>query len=377
MAWLVIGMIVLIFVVILQIAKASEYVGILKGEKNAQLQSNKINGFLMLVFLVLGLLAVWYCHRLLAGKTLGESASIEGEEIDRMMLWTLYITGFVCVLTQILLFYFAWKYQYKETNKVYYFYHSTKLELIWTTIPAVAMTFLVVFGLIHWTKITDDAPKNALHWEITGKQFNWLYRHPGADESFGKKDRYKITSTNAIGVDFADQAAMDDVMVTDAIHCVKGRPIELTINSRDVIHDVGLVHFRMKMDAVPGIPTKLWFTPKFSTAEMKIKEGSKFEYEISCDQMCGSNHYAMRGIVFVHETQEEYDAWLAKQSTLYATENPVKKVDAPAANVTLPKTEAPQVAKPVVPSPGKVDTAKKPLAKANVISAPMALVAKN
>ena len=368
MVWLVISMLVLVFVLILQIAKASEYVGVLKGEKKALEQSNKINGFLMLVFLVAGLVGVYYCHQLLVGRTLGESASIEGEQIDRMMLWTLYVTGFVCVLTQILLFVFAFKYQYKETNKVYYFYHSTKLELIWTSVPAVAMTFLVIFGLIHWTKITDDAPKDSLRWEIMGKQFNWLYRHPGADGEFGKKDRYKITSTNAMGVDFVDDKAIDDIMVSDAIHAVKGRPIELTINSRDVIHDVGLVHFRMKMDAVPGIPTKLWFTPKFSTKEMKEKNGSKFEYEISCDQMCGSSHYSMRGLVFVHETQEDYDAWLAKQTTLYAAENPAKKVDAPAA--VLPKTVAPTK----IQAPVKVlDTTKK-VENKNVISAPLAMV---
>ena len=57
----------------------------------------------------------------------------------------------------------------------------------------------------------------------------------------------------------------------------------------DVIHDVGLSHFRLKMDAVPGIPTTLWFTPKYTTEEMKVRTGNPdFVYEISCDQMCGN-----------------------------------------------------------------------------------------
>ncbi len=65
----------------------------------------------------------------------------------------------------------------------------------------------------------------------------------------------------------------------------------MIIGSRDVIHDVGLAHFRMKMDAVPGIPTTLWFTPKYTTKEMKEKTGNPdFVYEIACDQMCGSGH---------------------------------------------------------------------------------------
>ena len=80
-----------------------------------------------------------------------------------------------------------------------------------------------------------------------------------------------------------------------------------------MIHDVGLSHFRLKMDAVPGTPTTMWFTPTITTAQMKQKMGDpEFVYEISCDQMCGQGHYNMRGQIIV-ETQEEYDLWMAKQ----------------------------------------------------------------
>ncbi len=79
----------------------------------------------------------------------------------------------------------------------------------------------------------------------------------------------------------------------------------------DVIHDVGLSHFRMKMDAVPGIPTTMWFTPKYTTEEMKVRTGNpNFVYEISCDQMCGKGHFSMRGIIIV-ESEQDYKKWLA------------------------------------------------------------------
>ena len=68
--FLTIAAVVLIFVVIFQIAKASEYVSVLKGEEVSRKQNNKINGFLMVVFLVLGLVGVWYCNELLYDKTL-------------------------------------------------------------------------------------------------------------------------------------------------------------------------------------------------------------------------------------------------------------------------------------------------------------------
>ncbi len=67
----IIAVIVLVFVVIFQIAKASEYVSVLKGEENSRKQNNKINGFLMIAFLFLGLIGVYYCHHILSGQNFG------------------------------------------------------------------------------------------------------------------------------------------------------------------------------------------------------------------------------------------------------------------------------------------------------------------
>jgi cytochrome c oxidase subunit 2 len=92
----------LIFVVIFQIAKASEYVSVLKGEEKTRKQNNKINAFFLLGFLVFGLIGVWYCNELYYGKTLFPqgSASVEGESLDKMFMITTAITGVVFVITQ-------------------------------------------------------------------------------------------------------------------------------------------------------------------------------------------------------------------------------------------------------------------------------------
>lgn len=320
--YLAVLVVVLIFVVIFQIAKASEYVSILKGEKKARQQTNRVNGFLLIIFLVLGLIGVYYCHEYLTGKIFFHAASEQGEGIDTMIVWTLAITGFVFIVTQILLFWFAFKYQEKEGQQAFYFPHNNKLELIWTVIPAIALTILVAIGLRHWFRITSDAPKDAMVVEITGKQFNWLIRYPGKDGQLGRKDFKKINdANNPVGQDWDDQLNKDDYMATE-MHMVVNKPVKLIIGSRDVIHDVGLSHFRLKMDAVPGIPTTLWFTPKYTTAQMKEKTGNPdFVYEISCDQMCGSGHYSMKANIVV-ETQAEYDAWAAKQVAQYAVAHP-------------------------------------------------------
>jgi cytochrome c oxidase subunit 2 len=329
--YFILAILALAFVVTFQIAKASEYVSVLKGEEKSFRQNNRINAFLMVVFLVLGLIGAWWCNELFYNKTLlaQPAASEHGEKIDFMLIITIAVTGVVFVLTQILLFWFAYKYQFSEKRTVFYFPHNNKLELIWTVVPAIFLTVLVGFGLFYWFKITGDAPKDAQIVEITGKQFNWMMRYPGKDNVLGRKN-YRLTDAsngNALGVDWEDGASHDDIEATE-MHLVVGKPVQLVINAQDVIHDVGLVHFRLKMDAVPGIPTTLWFTPLYTTAQMKEITGNKdFVYEISCDQMCGSGHYSMRGVIVV-ETQEEYDAWMASKKPQYLT---VKEASAPAA----------------------------------------------
>lgn len=350
------------FLITFQIAKASEYVSILKGEKKAFEQNNKINAFLMVAFLVLGLIGVWYCNKLYYKKTLlpYPSASELGANIDTMLWISLIITGIVFFITQILLFWFAYKYQHNDKRKAYYYPHNNKLEIIWTTIPAIALCVLVGFGLFYWFKITGEAPKGSMEVEITGKQFEWIFRYPGRDNTFGKK-YFKLidpAKSNQLGMLWsdttlagperpaghgehgmiktstslkADQAGFDDLIIqSKPMYLAKGQPVKIIINAQDVIHDVGLPHFRLKMDAVPGTPTTIWFTPVYTTEEMRqITGNGAFEYEIACDQMCGNSHYTMRGVIKV-VTRDEFILWRAQQKPAYAELNPATAPGAPA-----------------------------------------------
>ena len=323
-----IAVIVLVYLIIFQIAKASEYVSVIKGEEKSKKDQNKINGFFMVAFLIAGLIGVYYCNKFLYPKTLlpYPAASEQGEKVDSMIWVTLIITGTVFLITQILLFWFGYKYQQSDKRKPYFYSHNNRLEFIWTAIPAIAMTTLVVIGLRNWYSFTGPAPKNAMQIEVTGKQFAWIFRYPGADNIFGKK-YYKLiddANSNSLGQDWNDKTNFDDIISNGTVYLVKGKPVNFIINSRDVIHDVGLPQFRLKMDAVPGTPTSLWMTPKYTTKEMKEITGNPdFQYELSCDQLCGNGHYSMRGIVEV-VTQEEFDVWMAQQKSNYYTVFPDK-----------------------------------------------------
>jgi len=351
--WIIVAFI-LGFLIVFQIAKASEYVAILRGEERTRRENNRINGFLMLAFLIIGLFGVWYCNHTLKDKILGEPASDHGVRVDTMLYITLAITFIVFVITQIGLFYFAWKYQEKEGRKAYFYPHNNKLELIWTVIPAITLTVLVGFGLYYWFEITGEAPANSQIVEVTGKQFAWEFRYPGADGKLGARYYKEIdpTKNNPLGQIWSDPANRDDIVGSQEMHIVVNKPVKLIIYSKDVIHDVGLVHFRMKMDAVPGTPTTMWFTPKYTTKQMKEKYGDDFAYEISCDQMCGAGHYSMRGVVIV-ETQAEHDEFLRKQKAQYAIAMEAEQGATPAKAVSGDSTQQKQTT-PVQPQGGAV-----------------------
>jgi cytochrome c oxidase subunit II len=339
--FLLVALCALVFIVIFQISKVSEYVSILKGEEKTRKQNNKINGALFLGFLIFGLIGVWFCHDLYYPKTLFPlgSASEEGKDIDWMFKITTVATGIVFLGTQIALFWFAYKYQENDKRKAYYFAHSTKLELIWTGVPLVVLIVLVTFGLRAWLKITGPAPKESIVVEVTGHQFGWEFRYAGNDKILGKKDYKLTTPKNALGVDFGDKYAKDDLHVAGTMVIPVGIPCKMVINAQDVIHDVGLPHFRLKMDAVPGIPTTQWFTPNRTTEQMRVESGNaNFVYEISCDQMCGAGHYSMRGVITV-VTLEEYKKWLLEQKPEYYTIYPQNNSTDSAAK-TAPKVSA-------------------------------------
>jgi cytochrome c oxidase subunit 2 len=316
---LIVLTVVLILVVIIQISKASEYVGILKGKDKTQEHANKVNATLMILFLIFGMIGVYICHELLKDKLLPEAASIQGKQIDQMIFVTLILTGIIFVGTQIALFYFAYRYRGKPGRKAKFFPDNDKLEITWTSITAGVLLILIIFGLREWFIITSPGPKDAMVVEVTGKQFNWMFRYAGKDGVLGGKD-YKLINpaqSNPLGQDWTDKANDDDVVSNGEMHLVVNKPVRLIINSQDVVHDVGLPYFRMKMDAMPGIPTTLWFTPTITTEQMKKKTGDpNFVYELACDQLCGNGHYSMRATIIV-ETQQEFDKWIAGQQSQY------------------------------------------------------------
>lgn len=347
--FLVIISIVLIAVIVVQIGKVTELAAKIRGEEEMQYEVNRSQGGYMIIFLVVFLVgciaSAIYFKNYMLGYGPHTPASQHGSILDKMFQVTLFFTGIVFVITHILLFYFGWKYSAKKGRKALFIPHDNKLEIIWTAIPAVVMTFLVVGGLDAWNEVMADVTEGDDYMEIeaTGFQFGWNLRYPGSDGLIGEKNYKLITSENPLGQNWKDLKNHDDFLATELVLPV-GQKIRVRITAQDVLHNFYLPHFRVKMDAVPGMPTYFVFTPTKTTEEYRAElkkfpeynvpdpaDPTKmlwetFDYELACSELCGRGHYSMKRPVKI-VSQEEYDTWFAAQSSYYFSNIRFKESD--------------------------------------------------
>ena len=213
-----------------------------------------------------------------------------------------------------MLFFFAYKYRGNQKNTAYFFSHNNKLEVVWTVVPTIILTVLIVYGLRTWDRSMNPDISEAQVIEIYAKQFQWTARLSGDDNKLGKANYKFVTGKNSLGVDIEDTNAVDDKLVRE-VHLVVDKPVLLKFRSQDVIHSAFLPHFRVQMNCVPGLSTQFAFTPTQTTVEMKEQEGQDFEYVLLCNKICGAAHYNMQ-MSFIVETQEEYNAWVSSKKTL-------------------------------------------------------------
>jgi cytochrome c oxidase subunit 2 len=232
-----------------------------------------------------------------------------------MFMVTLILTGIVFVITQVLLFWYGFKYKADGKRKALYYPDNHKIELLWTVIPAIVLTVLVIRGLMTWNAMMYNKSEKSRNIEIYAYQFGWNARYAGVDNKLGAHNFREQGKMNALGVDTNDVNAYDDV-VTNELHLGVGEPVLLKFRAKDVIHSAYLPHFRVQMNVVPGLPTQFGFTPSLTTAEMRQKlNNPKFDYVILCNKICGGAHYRMKMKVVVH-TKEEFKQWLAQQPRL-------------------------------------------------------------
>jgi cytochrome c oxidase subunit 2 len=293
---------------------------------------NRVHASLFALFLVLGLYGVYWEYTVHGAMLLPDAASEHGKKIDEMFNLTLIITTIVFVVTHILLFGFSYIYKYSAKRKAYYYPHNNTIEKIWTIVPALVLTVLVLMGFLTWRSIffkVEDPNNKPLQIEVTSEQFKWSIRYPGADGVVGVKNYKLTTATNPLGIDFKDLNSRDDEMADEMVIPV-GKPVKLILTSKDVIHSFYMPHFRVQLNTVPGMKTYFEFTPTKTTAEMQQETNDpNFKYLFFCAKICGAGHYNMQKVVRV-VSEADYKAWIAEQKT-YLNDDLRKQFNLPVA----------------------------------------------
>lgn len=165
---------------------------------------------------------------------------------------------------------------------------NTRIEIVWTAIPAIIVTVLCVYAA---SVLSDIDTASASQTKITayGQQFEWQFEYTGKD---GKRflAPYLWIPCTPTGADSGPGAPC------------KADQVAFDIKSVDVIHSFWIPAMRMKQDAVPGI-----------TTHTKVNPDRLGTYPVVCAELCGMGHGIMRSTVHV-VTPAQYTAWLAARN---------------------------------------------------------------
>lgn len=345
---LVIIVLILLAVAIWQLTKIFDLTQVGLAANNSQVannQDNKVQGYLMFAFIAFFYIFMIYGLIVWGPLVLDNPASEHGTDVDFLMNITWVLIFIVQFITQLLLHYFAFKYRGTKDAKALYFADNNKLELIWSTIPAVVLAGLILYGLYAWTNImfVNEQEEDVIVIELYAKQFGWEARYAGEDNVLGKANVRYIEGINTLGVDMGDANAQDDKMATE-LYLPKGKKVLFKMRSQDVLHSAYMPHFRAQMNCVPGMVTQFAFVPSLTTEEYraipkitdKVANINKlrakksialaangqvaldpyeFDFLLLCNKICGASHYNMQMKITV-VSPEEYKAWLAEKPTM-------------------------------------------------------------
>jgi cytochrome c oxidase subunit 2 len=244
--------------------------------------------------------------------------STHGAGIDALFNWIFWITMITFIVVEIVLVVFLVKYRHREGRKALFTHGNTRLEMCWTLAPAVILAVLALASKKVWDNFryapTSDDPNRAIVL-VVGEQFKWNFVYPGPDGKLGTYLKFPkptderwsnpdksgkpfifrnvkgpaelpyteavaainayIQGENPLGIDFDDPNGKDDnweKQPARGLTLPRGRPIEVQLSSKDVIHDFFLPNFRVKLDAVPGMRGHIYFQTRQDMPTSKERE---------------------------------------------------------------------------------------------------------
>ncbi|RIH79240.1 cytochrome c oxidase subunit 2 [Calidithermus terrae] len=224
-----------------------------------------------------GSIVVWVL--LLLGLALGQDTRVVNildpstaynREVTRLLIWVSVFAALIFIVVTGALTYTVIKFRRRgnEQGEPPQFHGNDRLEIIWTVIPTVIV--VIIFGLTAQSMIANARfPAGAMTVKVTGYQFWWDYEYQD------------------LGIRTSNELILP-----------VNKPVIVEMTSEDVIHSWWPASLVGKQDAIPGITTRLHFTPE--------KEGT---YYGQCAELCGASHSRMRFRVIV-VSQEQFDRFV-------------------------------------------------------------------
>ena len=216
--------------------------------------------------IALGLLINWFPTQ----------ASEQGKDIDTLWDVLVIVSVPIFVLVETIVLYSVWKFRMRPGEELKDgppIHGNTRLEVIWTAIPAIILVALCSYAYVVLHDI-EKAEASEMRVRVVGEQFTWTFYYPNP----GGKE-----------------------IASPQLYLPKGKQVKFLVQSKDVLHDFWVPAFRQKIDAVPGLTTSYRVKP--------IKTGT---FPVVCAELCGLGHSVMRQSAHV-VSQGAFDKWLSAQ----------------------------------------------------------------
>lgn len=180
------------------------------------------------------------------------------------------------------------------------FHESTKVEIVWTTIPIIiliAMAWPATKTLIAMEN-NDNSDVTIL---VTGSQWKWHYKYFEHDIEY-----YSVLSTPSEQYENHDGEGAEKginylLEVDKPLVIPANKKVRFLITSDDVIHSWWVPAFAVKQDANPGFINEAWT----NVPTVGIYRGQ-------CAELCGKAHGFMPIVVEV-KSEEDYALWINQQ----------------------------------------------------------------
>jgi len=260
-------------------------------------------GIMMGVLAVVGILGSFVWLPSLMPVIFPPQASAEAKNTDELFKVLLILGGVVFFLIQGLLVIsvIAFRKPANDNTDGPANHGNMTLEIVWTIIPAMVVTFLAILSFNVWTQNTDPkADVNMIDGDpitinAVGARYAWTHT-------------YETNELDPDGNPYVLNTGTD-------LHVYVGQNVLLTLQTQDVLHSYWVPAMRVKQDLLPGDPnnggrpTELRFTvTELDEADERIvwNENDQAVFPIVCAELCGDGHSRMRGTVIVHKDLDAY-----------------------------------------------------------------------